>query len=206
MVLIFEITKSESFFFFRKIKKTLPVNFELFWNKRNILNMYNGRPFSFWYRNMWYFKDRQTVVGGEVDGANSSLHSFIKLFSFISDNCHPKGTWSPFIFNWYHIKRNFFFKKGTHWQSLVYSPKKYISHESVVISVSWYRGLEISLLMVWTFLWSSCSQGGCWILHKEKEFQNFIGYCPRKVYWKILHCKLWRISRNALTHDNSDNL
>ena len=50
------------------------------------------------------------------------------------------------------------------------------------------------------FLWSSCSQAGCWILHRENKSQNFIGYYPRKVYWKILHCKLWWISRNALTH------
>ena len=50
------------------------------------------------------------------------------------------------------------------------------------------------------FLWSSCSQAGSWILHNEKESQNFIGYCLKKVYWKILHCKLWWISRNALTH------
>ena len=28
----------------------------------------------------------------------------------------------------------------------------------------------------------------------------FIGFCLRKVYWKILHCMLWRISTNALTH------
>ena len=27
-----------------------------------------------------------------------------------------------------------------------------------------------------------------------------MGYCPRKVYWNILHCKLWWISTNALTH------
>ena len=56
------------------------------------------------------------------------------------------------------------------------------------------------------FLWSSCSQAGCWILHREKKSQNFIGYYPRKVYWKILHCKLWWISRNALTHVTIDNL
>ena len=101
--------------------------------------MYNRWSFSFWYRNMWYFKDRQTVDGGEVDGANSSLRSFIELFSFISDNCHPKGTWSPFIFNWYHIKRNFFFKKGTHWQSLVYSPIQLIQLGISVSDQSLYR-------------------------------------------------------------------
>ena len=43
-----------------------------------------------------------------------------------------------------------------------------------------------------TYIW--------WILHREKKSWNSIGYCPRKMYWKILHCRLWRISRNAITH------
>ena len=50
------------------------------------------------------------------------------------------------------------------------------------------------------FLRSSCSKAGCCILHRERKSQNLIGYCPRKVYWKILHYKLWWISTNALTH------
>ena len=43
--------------------------------------------FFFWFRNMRYFKITQMVVGGEVEGANTSLRSAIKLVSFISDNC-----------------------------------------------------------------------------------------------------------------------
>ena len=27
-----------------------------------------------------------------------------------------------------------------------------------------------------------------------------MGYCQRKVYWKILHCRLWGISEPLLTH------
>ena len=42
-------------------------------------------------------------------------------------------------------------------------------------------------------------------MHRERKSQNFIGYCPRKVYWKILHCKLWWISTNALTHVQRHN-
>ena len=48
--------------------------------------------FSFWLGNMRYFKITQTVVGGEVDGANMRVRSAIKLVSFISDNCQTKGT------------------------------------------------------------------------------------------------------------------
>ena len=51
-----------------------------------------------------------------------------------------------------------------------------------------------------SFLWSCCSQAGCLILRREKKSQNFIWYSLRKVYLKILHCRLWRISTNALTH------
>ena len=57
-----------------------------------------------------------------------------------------------------------------------------------------------------SFLWSSCSQAGCSIWHRKKKSWNFIGYCPRKLYWKILHCKLCRISTNALTHVNYNSL
>jgi len=67
---------------------------------------------------------KRWLVGRWI-GANSPLRSFIKLLSFISDNFHPKGTSPPFIFDWYQIKRNLFFKKGIHWQSLVYSPSIY---------------------------------------------------------------------------------
>ena len=44
------------------------------------------------------------------------------------------------------------------------------------------------------FLRSSCSKAGCCILHRERKSQNLIGFCPIKVYWKILHYKLWWIS------------
>ena len=57
--------------------------------------------------------------------------------------------------------------------------------------------------MVPAILWSSCSQAGWGILHWEKKSRSLIGYCLRKVYWAILHCRLWRISRNALTRVNS---
>ena len=67
-------------------------------------------------------------------------------------------------------------------------------------SVWGYRGLNSIFPNGASFLWLSCSQAGCWIFHREKEFKNFIGYCPRKVYWNILHCRLGRISTNALTH------
>ena len=43
-------------------------------------------------------------------------------------------------------------------------------------------------------------------MHRERKSQNLIGYCPRKVYWKILHCKLWWISTNALTHVDDDDV
>ena len=51
-----------------------------------------------------------------------------------------------------------------------------------------------------SFMRSRYSQASCGILHREKKSQIFIRYCLRKVYWKILHCRLWRISRNTLTH------
>ena len=51
-----------------------------------------------------------------------------------------------------------------------------------------------------SFLWARCSKAGYWILHRIFFYQNFIGYYPRKVYLKILHCRLWRISTNALIH------
>ena len=41
---------------------------------------------------MNFWKITQRVVGGEVEGANTSLRSAIKLVSFISDNCQTKGT------------------------------------------------------------------------------------------------------------------
>ena len=34
----------------------------------------------------------------------------------------------------------------------------------------------------------------------EKKSQNFIGYCQRNLYWKILHCRLRGISMTLLTH------
>ena len=34
----------------------------------------------------------------------------------------------------------------------------------------------------------------------KRNLKIFMGYCPRKVYWNILHCRLGRISTNTLTH------
>ena len=68
------------------------------------------------------------------------------------------------------------------------------------LSVLWYRGLKILILDGPSFLWSICSQAGSWIWQREKKSRNCIGYCARKVYLKILHCWLWKISTNALTH------
>ena len=69
-----------------------------------------------------------------------------------------------------------------------------------VFSVWGYRGLKSLIPGGPSFLWASCSQAGGWILHKKKKSQGFIWYCPRKVYLKILQCRLWGISTNALTH------
>ena len=68
-----------------------------------------------------------------------------------------------------------------------------------VFSVLWYRGLKSLIPDSPSLVWSICSQAGCEILHWEKKSQSLIRYCPRKVYWTILHCRLWRISRNAPT-------
>ena len=67
-------------------------------------------------------------------------------------------------------------------------------------SVLGYRGLKSIFPDGASFLWSSCSQTACWIFHRETKSKNFIGYCLRKVYWNILHCRLGRISTNAVTH------
>ena len=66
-------------------------------------------------------------------------------------------------------------------------------------SVLGYRGLKSLIPDGPSFLWSSRSQAGWGILHWEKKSWSLIRYCPRKVYRTILHCRLWRISRNALT-------
>ena len=68
-----------------------------------------------------------------------------------------------------------------------------------VFSILWYWGLKSLIPDNPSLLWSSCSQAGWGILHWEKKSRSLITYCPRKVYWTILHCRLWRISRNALT-------
>ena len=68
-----------------------------------------------------------------------------------------------------------------------------------VFSVLWYRGLKSLIPDGPSLLWSSCSQAGWGIFHWEKKSWCLIGYCPGKVYWMNLHCRLWRISRNALT-------
>ena len=57
-----------------------------------------------------------------------------------------------------------------------------------------------SLIYGPSFLWSSCSQEGCWIMHREKKSCNCIGYCPKKMYRRIFHCGLYKISINASTH------
>ena len=68
-----------------------------------------------------------------------------------------------------------------------------------VFSILWYWGLKSLIPDNPSLLWSSCSQAGWGILHWEKKSSSLITYCPGKVYWTILHCRLWRISRNALT-------
>ena len=72
-------------------------------------------------------------------------------------------------------------------------------------SVLGYRSLKSLIPGGPSFLWESCSQAGCWILHRKKKSQDVIGYCPRKVYLKILQCRLWGISTNALTHVHNHN-
>ena len=76
-----------------------------------------------------------------------------------------------------------------------------------VFSVLWYRGLKSLIPDDTSLLWSSCRQAGWGISHWEKKSRYLIGYCPRKVYWMILFCGLWRISRNALTRvpENPNN-
>ena len=81
--------------------------------------------------------------------------------------------------------------------------KQHITHESVFFLFLSFmiQGSDKSLISDGpSFLWSSCSNVSCWIWHREKKSWNSIGYCSRKVYWKILHCRLRRISTNALTH------
>ena len=81
--------------------------------------------------------------------------------------------------------------------------KQHITHESVFFLLFSFmiQGSDKSLISDGpSFLWSSCNNVSCWIWHREKKSWYFIGYCSRKVYWKILHCRLRRISRNALTH------
>ena len=68
-----------------------------------------------------------------------------------------------------------------------------------VFLILWYRGLKSLIPDSPTLLWWSWSQAGWRILHWEKKSRSLIRYCPRKVYWTILHCRLGRISRNALT-------
>ena len=81
--------------------------------------------------------------------------------------------------------------------------KQHITHESdffLLFSFMMHDSDRSLISDGLSFIWSSCSQASSWIWQRENKSWNFIGYSPRKVYWKILHSRLWRISTNALTH------
>ena len=79
--------------------------------------------------------------------------------------------------------------------------KQHITQESVFFFFFSFmiQGSDKSLISDGpSFLWSCCQ-----IWHREMKSWNFIRYCLRKVYWKILHCRLWRMWQN--THVSIDD-
>ena len=87
-------------------------------------------------------------------------------------------------------------------------PKKHFSKQLITHEIEFFfffsfmiQGSDKCLIIDGpSFLWSICSHASCWFWLRENKSWNLIGYFPRKVYWKILHCRLRRISTNALTH------
>ena len=103
IVLIFLITKSE-----KKNSKQMKkgVDFEFYWNKRNISDLYSRHQYVF------LFLVRKSALlqnyanggwrgGGRRQHATSFCDQIFFISSFISDNCQTKGISSPFIFDQY---------------------------------------------------------------------------------------------------------
>ena len=104
-------------------------------------------------------------------------------------------------------EREPFFRGFLWWNSCNYWSQRCIgvSEQCETSCRSFWRNLAISEEISWAYSFKFASSSpsvskSCHFLHRERKSQNLIGYCPRKVYWNILHCKLWWISRNALTH------
>ena len=81
----------------------------------------------------------------------------------------------------------------------IYFTKQYITHE-IVFFQFYDMGLKRFISDSPRFLWSSCSQVGWGILHREKKSCTSIGSCQRILYSKILHWRLRGISMPLLTH------